>query len=117
MASFVMWIDFSAHNYLETLQDLRLGFPKRPYFLKSVQMTKRGDPLKKEARDSQAIYSQDMSDKKKREIFIRGIHRQQDQFELSGGDEGLCSKWRRRRGGRVDCPCRPHVRKRTFQSG
>ena len=31
-ASFVVWIDFSAHNYLETLQDLRLGFPKRPYF-------------------------------------------------------------------------------------
>ena len=31
-ASFVVWIDFSAHNYLETFQDLRLGFPKRPYF-------------------------------------------------------------------------------------
>ena len=31
-ASFVVWIDFSAHNYRQTLQDLRLGFPKRPYF-------------------------------------------------------------------------------------
>ena len=31
-ASFVVWIDFSAHSYLETLQDRRLGFPKRPYF-------------------------------------------------------------------------------------
>ena len=48
-----MWIDFSAHHYLETLQDLRLGFLKRPYFLKSVQMARLGDPLKIEARDSQ----------------------------------------------------------------
>ena len=31
-ASFVVWIDFSAHNYLQTLQDLCLGFLKRPYF-------------------------------------------------------------------------------------
>ena len=29
-ASFFVWIDFSAHCYLETLQDLSLGFPKRP---------------------------------------------------------------------------------------
>ena len=36
-ASFVMWIDFSAHNYLETFQDLRLGFPKTPLLLEIQQ--------------------------------------------------------------------------------
>ena len=45
-ASFVMWIDFSAHNYLETFQDLRLGFLKRPYFWKSNKMATRDEPLK-----------------------------------------------------------------------
>ena len=45
-ASFVVWIDFSAHNYLETLQDLRLGFPKRPYFWKSNEVATRDEPLK-----------------------------------------------------------------------
>ena len=45
-ASFVVWIDFSAHNYLETFQDLRLGFLKRPYLQRSVKMATRGDPLK-----------------------------------------------------------------------
>ena len=45
-ASFVVWIDFSAHSYLETLQDRRLGFPKRPYFWKSNQMATRDEPLK-----------------------------------------------------------------------
>ena len=45
-ASFVVWIDFSAHNYLETLQDLRLGFPKCPYFWKSNVVATRDEPLK-----------------------------------------------------------------------
>ena len=45
-ASFVVWIDFSAHSYLETLQDRRLGFPKRPYFWKFMEMATHGAPLK-----------------------------------------------------------------------
>ena len=41
-----MWIDFSAHDYVKTLQDLSLGFLKRTYFIKSNEMATRDEPLK-----------------------------------------------------------------------
>ena len=46
MVSFVVRIEFSAHYCLETFQDLRLGFSKRPYIRKSIEMTTRDEPLK-----------------------------------------------------------------------
>ena len=36
----------SVHDYLETLQALRLGFPKLPYFWKSNEVVTREEPLK-----------------------------------------------------------------------
>ena len=55
MCTFFLQTEVSLCDHLETFQDLRLGFPKRPYFLKSVEMAKLGDPLKMEARDSHLI--------------------------------------------------------------
>ena len=41
-------VEFSAHFYLKTFEELRLGFPKRPWFLKFIHMQTRGEPLKDE---------------------------------------------------------------------
>ena len=41
-------VEFSAHFYLMTFEELRLGFPKRPCFLKFINMQTRGEPLKDE---------------------------------------------------------------------
>ena len=41
-------VEFSAHFYLMTFEELRLGFPKRPLFLKFIHMQTRGEPLKDE---------------------------------------------------------------------
>jgi len=46
-ASFVVWIDFSSHYDLKTLQDLHLGVPKRPYFLKARKL---GDAVSRRGR-------------------------------------------------------------------
>ena len=47
-AKFILKSEFSLCVYLETFQERRLGFPKRAYFLKFVEMMTRGEPLKKE---------------------------------------------------------------------
>ena len=41
-------VEFSAHFHLTTFEELRLGFPKRPWFLKFIHMQTRGEPLKDE---------------------------------------------------------------------
>ena len=39
-------IDFLTHYYLEALEDLRLGFTKRPYFRQSNEVATRDEPSK-----------------------------------------------------------------------
>ena len=43
-----MKVELSSHNHEIAFQERCLGFPKRAYFLKSVEMVTRGEPLKKE---------------------------------------------------------------------
>ena len=43
---FVVRIGISAHYCLETFQGLCVGFPKRPYYWNSIEMTTHDEPLK-----------------------------------------------------------------------
>ena len=56
-----MWTTFSSSSHLMTFEELRLGFPKRPYIWKSTQMATRSEPLKNVDRDSGLLTSRQLS--------------------------------------------------------
>ena len=45
---YTLKVEFSAHFYLMTFEELRLGVPKLSYFSKFIAMTTRGEPSKDE---------------------------------------------------------------------